>query len=78
MSPGDGEWVDHERRISRIEAWMDDRLVTKEVVDIHMKLMQQRLGNLEDSNTWLMRFVVGSLVGVVVNAGLLAVSLIGR
>ena len=72
----DPVYADHERRISRLEAWTDDRLVTKEVVDIHMIAVRARLDELEESNKWLMRFAVGALVGVVGNGALLAVSLV--
>lgn len=78
MAEDGGIYRDFERRITRLEALADDRLATKEVVEIHMIGVKAKLQELEDSNTWLVRFVVGSLVGVVVNGGLLAISLVGK
>jgi len=69
---------DFERRISRLEAWMDARLVTKDVFDVWAKNVIDRLERGEEASTWLLRFVVLSLVGVVVNAIFLAVSAVGR
>lgn len=67
-----------DRRVTRLEAWMDDRLVTKEVVEIHMVGLKARLGELEETVTWIQRFAIGALVGAVINGGLLAVSLVAR
>jgi hypothetical protein len=75
MTPG-GE--DLERRVARLEAWMDARLVTKDVFEVWAKNVLDRLEKGEEADTWLLRFVALSLVGVVVNAVFVAVSAIGR
>lgn len=74
MTPGD---IDLERRVTRLEAWTDARLVTKDVFDVWATNVLARLEKGEDNDTWLMRFVVMALVGVIVNAVFLAVSLVG-
>lgn len=75
MTPSDP--TDVERRLTRLEAWTDARLVTKDVFDVWATNFLARLEKGEDNDTWLMRFVVMALVGVVVNAVFLAVSLVG-
>lgn len=69
--------ADLERRVTRLEAWTDARLVTKDVFDVWAQNVLTRLEKGEESDTWLMRFVVMALVGVVINAVFLAISLIG-
>lgn len=73
----DGQ-VDLERRVTRLEAWTDARLVTKDVFDVWAQSMLARLDKAEENDTWLMRFVVMALVGVIVNAVFLAVNYLGR
>lgn len=73
----DGQ-VDLERRVTRLEAWTDARLVTKDVFDVWAQSMLNRLDKAEENDTWLMRFVVMALVGVIVNAVFLAVNYLGR
>lgn len=68
---------DIERRLTRLEAFTDARLVTKDVFDVWATNVLSRLEKGEENDTWLMRFVVMALVGVVVNAVFLAVSLVG-
>jgi hypothetical protein len=70
--------TDLERRITRLEAWTDARLVTKDVFDVWAQSMLARLDKSEENETWLMRFVVAALVGVIVNAVVVAVSYVGR
>jgi hypothetical protein len=72
------ELTDLERRVTRLEAWTDARLVTKDVFDMWATNMLSRLEKAEDNDTWLMRFVVAALVGVIVNAVFLAATLLGR
>jgi len=75
MSP---DLADLERRVTRLEAWTDARLVTKDVFDVWAGNLLARMEKAEDNDTWLMRFVVAALVGVIVNAVFLAVQLLGR
>jgi len=70
--------ADLERRVTRLEAWTDARLVTKDVFDVWAGNLLARMQKAEDNDTWLMRFVVAALVGVIVNAVFLAVQLLGR
>lgn len=79
MSP-DGELslADHERRLTRLEAWMDSRLVTKDVFDITMKNVVERLEKGEDNDKWLMRFTIMALVGVILNIVVVAITQLGR
>ena len=56
---------------------MDARLVTKDVFDVWAANVLKRLEKGEDNDTWLMRFVVMALVGVVINGLFLAISLVG-
>lgn len=70
--------TDLERRVTRLEAWTDARLVTKDVFDVWARALLDRLEKAEENDTWLMRFVVMALVGVVVNAVFLAISLLGK
>lgn len=70
--------ADLERRVARLEGWMDARLVTKDVFDIWASNITTRLDKGEDADVWLIRFVVMSLVGVIVNAVFLAVALVGK
>lgn len=76
MTP-DPSLADLERRVTRLEAWTDARLVTKDVFDVWAANVLARLQKGEENDTWLMRFVVMALVGVVTNAVFLAISLIG-
>lgn len=69
--------ADLERRVTRLEAWTDARLVTKDVFDVWATNVLQRLQKGEENDTWLMRFVVMALIGVVVNGLFLAISLVG-
>lgn len=69
---------DLERRVTRLEAWTDARLVTKDVFDVWAQSMLARLDKAEDNDTWLMRFVVAALVGMIVNAVLIAMTLLGK
>jgi len=80
MAPGDvsPDLADLERRVTRLEAWTDARLVTKDVFDVWGSTVLARLEKAEDNDTWLMRFVVAALVGVIVNAVFLAATLLGR
>jgi hypothetical protein len=75
MTPDIG---DLERRVTRLEAWTDARLVTKDVFDVWATTVVNRLEKAEDNDTWLMRFVVAALVGVIVNAVFLAATLLGK
>lgn len=61
------EYQDHERRISRLEAFTDARLVTKDVFDVWAANVLERLCKGEDNDKWIMRFAVAALLGVVVN-----------
>lgn len=70
--------VDLDRRLTRLEALTDSRLVTKDVFDVWSSSLLSRLDKGEENDTWLMRFVVMALVGVIVNAVFLAVSLLGK
>ena len=76
MTP-DPSLADLERRVTRLEAWTDARLVTKDVFDVWAGNMLARMEKGEDNDTWLMRFVVMSLVGVVINAVFLVISMVG-
>lgn len=69
--------TDLERRVTRLEAWTDARLVTKEVFDVWAKAISDRLDNVEDSSRWIMRFAVMALVGVVINVVVVAVTQLG-
>lgn len=77
-SPVPDGLVDLERRVTRLEALTDSRLVTKDVFDVWAQSMLTRLDKAEENDTWLMRFVVMALVGVIVNAVFMAVTLLGR
>jgi hypothetical protein len=66
--------TDHERRIARLEAWMDDRIVTKDVFDVTMRGIIDRLEKGEDNDRWLMRFTVMALVGVILNIVVVAIT----
>lgn len=70
--------AEFERRITRLEAWTDARLVTKDVFDVWAATILSRLEKGEENDTWMMRFVVAALVGVLVNAVFLAATLLGR
>jgi hypothetical protein len=70
--------IDLDRRVTRLEALTDSRLVTKDVFDVWSSTLLSRLDKAEENDTWLMRFVVMALVGVIVNAVFLAVSLLGK
>lgn len=77
--PGEVDSIgDLERRVTRLEAWTDARLVTKDVFDVWASTILSRLEKGEDNDTWMMRFVVAALVGVIVNAVFLAVTLLGK
>jgi len=80
MAPGDvsPDLADLERRVTRLEAWTDARLVTKDVFDVWAGSLLGRMEKAEDNDTWLMRFVVAALVGVILNAVFLAVQLLGK
>lgn len=67
-----------ERRVTRLEALTDSRLVTKDVFDVWAQALLARLDKAEENDTWLMRFVVMALVGVIVNAVFMAVTLLGK
>lgn len=67
-----------ERRVTRLEALTDSRLVTKDVFDVWAQALLARLDKAEENDTWLMRFVVMALVGVIVNAVFLAVTLLSK
>ena len=69
---------DHERRLTRLEAWMDSRLVTKDVFDISMKNVVERLEKGEENDRWLMRFTVMALVGVILNIVVVAITQLSR
>lgn len=70
--------TDHERRITRLEAWMDSRLVTRDVFDIFGKNVVDRLDKSEENIRWLMRFSVMALVGVIINIVVVAITQLGR
>jgi hypothetical protein len=78
VSNGEPTLHDHERRLSRLEAWMDTRLLTRDVWDISMKNVVDRLDKTEDNIKWLMRFSIMALVGVVLNVVVVAVTTLGR
>lgn len=68
MNEGAGhEHVELERRLGRVESWLDARLVTKDVFEIHMKNQTERLDKTDENITWLVRLVVVTAVGVVGN-----------
>ena len=69
---------DLERRITRLEALTDSRLVTKDVFDVWAASMLSRMDKAEENDTWLLRFVVMALVGVIVNAVFMAVTVLGK
>lgn len=69
---------DHERRLTRLEAWTDSRLVTKDVFDVTMRNVVDRLEKAEDNDKWLMRFTVMALVGVILNIVVVAITQLGR
>jgi len=69
---------DHERRIVRLEAWTDSRLVTKDVFDISIRNVVERLEKGEENDRWLMRFTVMALVGVILNIVVVAITQLGR
>jgi hypothetical protein len=68
---------DHERRITRLEAWMDTRLIPRDVWDISMKNVVDRLEKGEENDRWLMRFTVMALVGVILNIVVVAITQLG-
>lgn len=70
--------TDLERRVTRLEAWTDARLVTKDVFDVWASQLLARMDKAEENDTWLMRFVVMSLIGMIVNAVFLAVTLLSK
>lgn len=70
--------TDLERRVTRLEAWTDARLVTKDVFDVWASTILGRLEKGEENDTWMMRFVVAALVGVIVNAVFLAATLLSK
>ena len=72
------ELTDLERRVTRLEAWTDARLVTKDVFDVWATNVLSRLEKAEEADTWLIRFVIAALVGVVLNGVFLAMSLLGK
>ena len=78
MADGEPNIHDHERRITRVEAFMDARLVTKEVFDIWAKHVLDRLDKGEDNDKWLMRFTIMALVGVILNIIVVALTQLGR
>ena len=79
MSPnGEPNLHDHERRITRLEAWTDQRLVTKDVFEITMKNVVERLEKGEDNDKWLMRFTIMALVGVILNIVVVALTQLGK
>lgn len=78
MTAGEPTLHDHERRLTRLEAWMDTRLVTKDVFDVTMKSIVDRLEKGEDNDKWLMRFTVMALVGVILNIVVVAITTISR
>lgn len=75
---GEPSLYDHERRLTRLEAWMDSRLVTREVFEVTMHNVTERLERGEDNDKWLMRFTVMALVGVIVNIVAVALTSLGR
>lgn len=79
MSPdGQSSLQEHERRLTRLEAWMDSRLVTREVFDISTKNIVDRLEKGEENDQWLMRFSVMALVGVILNIIVVAITQLSR
>jgi hypothetical protein len=70
--------ADLERRVTRLEAWTDARLVTKEVFDIWATAIVDRLDKTEDATRWIMRFAVMALVGVVLNIVVVALTALQR
>ena len=69
---------DLERRVTRLEALTDSRLVTKDVFDVWAASILSRMDKAEENDTWLLRFVVMALVGVLVNAVFMAVTVLGK
>jgi hypothetical protein len=78
VTDGEPTLHDHERRLSRLEAWMDTRLITRDVWDISMKNVVDRLEKGEENDRWLMRFSVMALVGVILNIVVVAITTLGR
>lgn len=78
MTDGAPNINDHERRLTRLEAWMDSRLVTREVFDISMKNVVERLEKGEENDRWLMRFTVMALVGVILNIVVVAITQLSK
>lgn len=70
--------ADLERRVTRLEAWTDARLVTKEVFDVWASAIVDRLDKTEDATRWIMRFAVMALVGVVLNIVVVAITQLGQ
>lgn len=68
---------DLERRVTRLEAWTDSRLVTRDVFDISTKNIVERLEKGEENDRWLMRFTVMALVGVILNIVVMAITQLG-
>jgi len=75
---GHPDLQDLERRVTRLEAWTDARLVTKDVFDIWAQNVIDRLDRGENNDTWLMRFSVMALVGVIFNIVALGITQMGR
>ena len=69
---------DLDRRVTRLEAWTDNRLVTKDVFDVTMRNVVERLEKGEDNDKWLMRFTVMALVGVILNIVVVAITQLSR
>lgn len=78
VPPTDPYLADLERRLTRLEAWTDARLVTRDVFDVWGRNVLDRLEKGEENDRWLMRFVVMALVGVIVNVVVVAVTQLGR
>jgi hypothetical protein len=69
----DGTGHDHgdlERRVARLEAWADARMVTKDFLEAHLRGIEQRLLKGEENDTWLMRLIVITAVGTIVNGAM--------
>lgn len=76
--PADPRHDDFERRLTRVEAWLDARLVTRDVFEVWSTNIIDRLDKTEDALKWIMRFAVAALLGAVLNIVVVAMTQLGR
>lgn len=75
---GEPSLHDHERRIARLEAFTDARLLNKDVFDVWAGAVVDRLDKTEDATRWIMRFAVAALCGVILNLVVVGLTAVGR